>query len=152
MSAHAHAPARLPMATGELIIAPARKNHWLKRFFLNLTKGSITIAPTNHKGEEFAAQRWPASAILSQVLSAAALVVMVVFTLFGNYSDSAKDSRKEVAELRERLTRAEGHNDVLQTKYDFLNDKMVTMATDLKAARTLLGMDIADGTRKPKER
>lgn len=130
------------------------QSRW-KTFLRSITKGELLIVPITHRGEEKQdyAQRWGARDIASLVSSAIAIVVVIIFSIVTIWMNTNKESSTSLGDLRERVTKAEGRNELLQQKYDMMYDRLIATERDLKAARTLLGMDIADGTRTaPKEK
>lgn len=137
-----------------LRVAESPKAGLLKRAS-RLLRSELLIVPISHKGEEKQdyAQRWPAQAILSAILSTVAVVVMVIFSIFNAYSGTNRDATKELGDLRERVTKSEGRSENLQLQISQLSRenaelKATNLAADaqMRTIRIKLGMDIADGT------
>lgn len=130
---------------------------WPRRFLRSLTKGELLIVPVGHKGDEKGeyAQRWPAQAIASTVVSSMAIVVMVVFSLFNNYSSSTREDSKAFSDLQIEVIKMQGENNLLKSELERLQSDRQKDERDINTLKLALGLDIADGSRKnqtPKER
>lgn len=130
---------------------------WPRRFLRTLTKGELLIVPVGHKGDEKTeyAQRWPAQAIASTVISAMAIVVMASITIFSNYNSTTREDAKAFTQLEKDMIRLEGDNKLLREQLQTMKEGRTEDQKDIKVLKVALGLDIADGTRidkTPKER
>lgn len=83
-----------------------RTESWWER----LGRKEVLIMSPDAKAE--AAQRVNVTSVLANVISAAAVIAMLFFSIFNNYSSSDKDDSQALSDMRERVTRAEGETTI----------------------------------------